>query len=338
MAFERVQSMKIGLVGFGSMGTLHANQLRHIEDVDISIIVEPGVKNRDNAKTYFASMEVEIFEKLDDALSKNAPDAWIVTSSTNTHIPIAQKLLSKGHKVLLEKPLAESYKTACLLKDFVKKDNSNFMLGHILLWNKEFQFLRSEVKKLGEITSIKCSRERFAGTRLLYPGESPFSLLMVHDLYTVHSLMSGIQPAKFSAQVRKHPKGGVDLAQGQLSWTNGAFASLLANFLIPDEIEGGGNIDELTVSGSGWRVQLIYDSGFITLTTAAGVRVLPVPPPLRDGARNYFDDALRSEQEDFFDLIRGKSSVMNGASYDDACQIQEWISRFIALTEENGAK
>jgi hypothetical protein len=29
---------------------------------------------------------------------------------------------------------------------------------------------------------------------------------------------------------------------------------------------------------------------------------------------------------------------MNGASYDDACQIQEWISRFISLTEENGAK
>jgi len=28
--------MKIGLVGFGSMGTLHANQLRHIDGVDIS--------------------------------------------------------------------------------------------------------------------------------------------------------------------------------------------------------------------------------------------------------------------------------------------------------------
>jgi predicted homoserine dehydrogenase-like protein len=40
MAFERAQSMKIGLVGFGSMGTLHANQLGHIEDVDISIILQ----------------------------------------------------------------------------------------------------------------------------------------------------------------------------------------------------------------------------------------------------------------------------------------------------------
>lgn len=338
MALDNGSTMKIGLVGFGSMGTLHANQFRHIDGVDISIIVEPGDKNRAQAKNYFANMDVEIFEKLDDALSITSPDGWIVTSSTNTHVPIAQKLLSQGHKVLLEKPLAESYETARLLKDFVEKDSSNFMLGHILLWNKEFQFLRAEVQKLGEISSIKCSRERFARTRLLYPGESPFSLLMVHDLYTVHSLMSGIQPSKFSAQVREHPQGGVDLAQGQLSWSNGAFASLLANFLIPDEIEGGGSIDELTVCGSGWRVQLIYDSGVITLTTPAGVRVLPVPPPLRDGATNYFDDALRSEQEDFFDLIRGKSAVMKGASYDDACQIQEWISTFIALTEENGAR
>jgi len=338
MAIDNGRRMKIGLVGFGGMGTLHADQLAQIEGVDISIVVEPGEENRTKAETYFAGMNVAIFEKLDDAMSGALPDGWIVTSSTKTHIPIAKYLLSLGHKILLEKPLAQSYEEASLLRGLVKSDSSNLMLGHILLWNKEFQLLRAEVQKFGEISSIKCSRERYAGTRLQYPGESPFSLLMVHDLYTVHSLMSGKQPSKFSAQVRQHPQGGVDLAQGQLTWANGAFASLLANYLIPDGIEGGGNIDELTVSGDGWRVQLIYDSGVIKVTTPLGVRVLSVPEPVRAGATNFFNDALRSEQEHFFDLLRGKSALLKGASFEDACQIQEWISNFISLTQAEGAK
>jgi hypothetical protein len=326
--------VKIGIIGFGLMGTLHAAQIGYIDDVEISVVVEPGFENRAKAITFFANTEVGVFEELDQALSQVAPDGWIVTSSTKSHVSIARKLLSLGHKVLLEKPLAQSYEDARSLNDLVNEDSSNLMLGHILLWNKEYQTLRAEVQRMGEIYSIRCARERSAVHRLQYPGESPFLLIMVHDLYTVHSLMSGDQPIKFSAQVREHPQGGVDLVQGQLTWTNGAFASLLANYLIPDGITGGGNVDELTVSGSGWRIQLIYDSGTITITTSEGVRVLPVSPPLRVGATNYFDDALRNEQEHFFDVIRGKSSVLKGARYEDACQIQEWISHFIDLTEE----
>jgi len=337
MAFSHEWSMKIGIVGFGAMGTMHADQIGYMEGVEISRVVEPGRENRAKAEIYFANTGVEVFEGLDDALLNSELDGWIVTSSTKTHIPIVEKLLALGHKVLLEKPLAQSYEEARLLKDLVKHDSSNLMLGHILLWNKQFQLLREEVQKLGQISSIRCSRERFAQTRLLYQGESPFSLLMVHDLYTAHSLMSGSQPVKFSAQVREHSEGGVDLAQGQLTWSNGAFASFLANYLIPDGIPGGGNIDELTVSGDGWRVHLIYDSGVITVTTPSGIRSVAVSLPVRPGATNYFDDALRNELEHFFDVIRGTSCILEGSSYEDACQIQEWISNFISLTQEKGA-
>ena len=329
--------MKIGIIGFGAMGTLHANQVAHIDDVEISVVVEPSVVNRNKAESYFAGQSVEIYDGLEEALSTLSPDGWIITSGTTSHIPIAQQLLKLGHKVLLEKPLAQSYEDARTLKDLVEIDSSNLMLGHILLWNKEFQALKDEVGRRGEISSIICSRERPAGSRMQYPGESPFTLTMVHDLYTVHSLMDGEQPIKFSAQVRNHLQGGVDLAQGQLTWARGGFAGLLSNYLIPDEITNGGNVDQITVSGDGWRVQLVYDSGKIAITTKAGTQEMLVPPPLRTGATNYFDDALRSEQEYFFDVLRGNKAVLAAATYEDACQIQEWISNFISLTQDDGA-
>jgi predicted dehydrogenase len=328
--------MKIGIIGFGGMGTLHATQIAYIEGVEIKVVVEPGETNRAKVERFFAGKDVALFSDLESALSQSNLEGWIVTSSTKTHIPIAQQLLAHGCKVLLEKPLAPTYEETRILEALVKSDSSNLMLGHILLWNKEFQTLNAEVANLGAITAINCSRQRSASHRVQYPGESPFSLIMVHDLYTVHSLMSAEQPVRFSAQVREHSQGGVDLALGQMTWKTNAFASLVANYLIPDGVEGGGNIDEICVSGDGWHVKMLYDSGFITITRRNGSRQVQVSPPTRVGATNYFDDALRSEQEHFFNVIRGKASVPVGARYEDACQIQEWIGNFISLTLSGG--
>jgi predicted dehydrogenase len=211
-------------------------------------------------------------------------------------------------------------------------------MGHILLWNKEFQRLKTEAVKLGKINAINCSRQRSANHRTRYPGESPFALIMVHDLYTVHSLVEALEPKRFSAQQRKHDQGGVDVAQAQIGWADDTYASLVANYLIPDDIPGGGNIDELTVAGQSWHMRLLYESGVINIATKGQVEHVRVDPPIRVGATNYFDDALRSEIEHFLLLIAGVASVPVGARYQDACQIQGWIGNFISLTQHEGAK
>jgi predicted dehydrogenase len=211
-------------------------------------------------------------------------------------------------------------------------------MGHILLWNKEFQRLKTEAVKLGKISAINCSRQRSANHRTRYPGESPFALIMVHDLYTVHSLVEALEPKRFSAQQRKHDQGGVDVAQAQIGWADDTYASLVANYLIPDDIPGGGNIDELTVAGQSWHMRLLYESGLINIATKGQVEQVRVDPPIRVGATNYFDDALRSEIEHFLLLIAGVASVPVGARYQDACQIQGWIGNFISLTQHEGAK
>jgi predicted dehydrogenase len=211
-------------------------------------------------------------------------------------------------------------------------------MGHILLWNKEFQAMKSEATKLGKITAINCSRQRSADHRTRYPGESPFAFIMVHDLYTVHSLVQAQEPKTFSAQQRKHDQGGVDLAQAQIGWSDNTYASLVANYLIPDDIPGGGNIDELTIAGESWHMRLLYESGVIQIASKGEVRQVKVDPPKRVGATNFFDDALRNELEHFLLLIRGVESVPVGARYQDACQIQGWIGNFISLTQDEGAK
>jgi hypothetical protein len=85
-------------------------------------------------------------------------------------------------------------------------------------------------------------------------------------------------------------------------------------------------------------MRLLYESGVINIATKGQVEQVRVDPPIRVGATNYFDDALRSEIEHFLLLIAGVASVPVGARYQDACQIQGWIGNFISLTQHEGAK
>lgn len=327
-------ALRIGIIGFGGMGTMHAEQIGYIENAVVAGIVEPVAVNREKAEQFFIQQDVAFFDDLETALQFLQVDGWIVTSSTSTHITITQQLLKKGYTVLLEKPIASTLAEAEELQALVKPDSSNLMMGHILLWNKEFQTLKTEAAKLGKFTAVSCSRQRSANHRTRYPEESPFALTMVHDLYTVHSLVEGQEPSTFSAQQRKHDQGGVDLAQAQIGWVDNTYASLVANYLIPDDVPGGGNIDELTLAGPTWHMRLLYDSGVIHIASKGQVGQVKIDPPKRIGATNFFDDALRSEIEQFLLVISGVASVPVGARYQDACQIQRWIGNFISLTQQ----
>lgn len=330
--------LRIGIIGFGGMGTMHAEQISYLDNAVVTVIIEPAPLNRRKAEDFFSGQEVAFFDDVESALQHVKVDGWIVTSSTSTHIEITKLLLENGYTVLLEKPIASSLLEAEKLQPLVKPDSSNLILGHILLWNKEFQAMKSEAAKLGKIIAINCSRQRSADHRTRYPNESPFSLIMVHDLYTVQSLVQAQEPKKFSAQQRGHNQGGVDLVQAQLGWSNNTYASLMANYLIPDGIRGGGNIDELTVAGDSWHARLLYESGVILIASKAQFYQVKVDPPTRIGATNFFDDALRSELEHFLLLIRGIETVPVGTRYQDACQIQSWIGNFISLTQDKGEK
>jgi len=330
-------AFRIGIIGFGGMGAMHAEQIGYIENAAVAGVIEPGALNRAKAEKFFSGQDVAFFDDIESALLHVKVDGWIVTSSTGTHIEITKLLLENDYTVLLEKPIASTLVEAEKLRALVKPDSSNLMMGHILLWNKEFQTMKSEANKLGKIAAINASRQRSADHRVRYPGESPFAFIMVHDLYTVHSLVEAQEPKRFSAQQRKHDQGGVDLAQAQLGWSDNTYASLVANYLIPDGIPGDGNIDELTVAGESWHARLLYESGVIQIASKGQIHQVNVDPPKRIGATNFFDDALRSELEHFLLLIAGAARVPVGARYQDACQIQGWIGNFISLTQHEGA-
>lgn len=338
-----VEELELGIIGFGNMGRLHAEQLKYLPNVRVSAIVDTDEKNREDARNFFGQRSVGVFSDVDEALNASEVRTWVVASSTDTHIHIVERLLKRACKVLLEKPIATTLEEAESIRSLVHENSANVMMGHILLWHREFLAVKSLLPEVGKIHSIFASRQRSRDHRVRYPKETPFSLTMVHDLYSVFALLSGASPSSLFAQQRAHEQGGIDLALAEITWRTPEeiLAIFHANFLLPKGLPGGSTIDDLQISGENGVIRLNYESGYLTVLSAGAAREVEVPRPKGTGLESFFDDALRRELENFVDVARNQGAVPIGARYEDACQIQNWIESLIKSAESgsfNNAK
>jgi len=324
--------VRIGVIGLGGFGRLHAETLRQIAEGQVVALVDSCQEAIAAAQRDFP--DVPCWQHLDEALVHADAEAWIVASSTVSHVPLAKRLLEHGHRVLVEKPLAASLSAAHELKPLIAADSNNLMLGHIVLFNSEFRQLCDEVSRRGLLNYIECTRHRPSTTLQAYPGESPLHLTMVHDMYCVQVLMKAAEPSKFQVTTHCNPAGDCDLVSVRLQWPCGTIAALTASFLTPPGMPCDG-FDRLEIFGDGWAA-----------------RMQPNPRPLElwdDRARwplsleilasnNSASGMLAEELRAFCRVVRNEQAVPFGARYADAIQLQQWLDRCeFALQERRTA-
>ncbi|MCC7086248.1 MAG: Gfo/Idh/MocA family oxidoreductase [Pirellulales bacterium] len=319
-----IDPVLIGVVGLGNFGRLHALTLRGLAEARLVGLVDRRAEAIEAAQRDFKN--IPLWSDVTRAIQECDAEAWVVASSTASHVTITQSLLAAGRYVLVEKPLAEHLADAESLRPVVAANNGQLMAGHIVLFNSEFRQLLNEVHKRGPLSFIDSVRHRPIATMQRLPGESPFHLLMVHDLYCVLALMNRAEAQHFSAQAHYAADGACDLAVAQMRWANGAVCSLTASFLTPDGMPDDG-FDRLEVFGQGWSA-----------------RIQPNPRPLHvwdDRARwpsaleihtepNSPSGMLAEELRCFCRVVRGLEPVPLGATYEDALQVLRWVDRLEA--------
>ena len=112
---------KILIVGYGSIGKRHTENLLSNFDVDIIIYT----KRNDLS---FKTNKIKIFNSLDKCLKEN-PDIGFITNETKFHISIALKLAKQGLDLFIEKPLSNSLKQIDLLQKVVNKKKLITQIG-----------------------------------------------------------------------------------------------------------------------------------------------------------------------------------------------------------------
>jgi predicted dehydrogenase len=324
MGQQRFAPVRIGVIGLGRFGRLHALTAARLAEAELVALVARRQASLDALAGELPGVPGWI--DLTRAIHESAAEAWIVACTTAAHVPVARMLLDAGKKVLLEKPIASKLDEARSLTPLVAPDSSNLMIGHIVLFNSEYQQLRDEVRQHGAISYIDCVRHRPASIVKDFPGDNPLHAAMVHDLYAVQVLLDRAEPSYFSAQFHRRKSGEVDLALAQLRWAHGPVASFAASYLTPGGMPPRG-FDRTEVFGDGWAARICPNPRPIEVwgERAAWPLALEIRAAAT-GATGMMAEEIRC----FCRVVRGVQSVPAGATFADALQVQHWLDRLEA--------
>ena len=318
---RRFSSVRMGVVGLGRFGQLHAQTLAGLAEAELVGVVARRQESLDQMHTKLPG--VAGWLDLDRAIEESNAEAWVVACSTSDHVVVAQKLLQAGKCVLLEKPISADLSQAKSLAPLVNADSSNLMVGHIVLFNSEFKQLRNEVNRRGRPTFINCVRHRPASIVKDFPGENPLHAAMIHDLYATQVLMNGEEPNSFDARFHRNANGDVDVALATIEWSDGTLASYAASYLTPVGMAPRG-FDRMEVFGQGWAVRISPNPRPIEVWDNQAQ--WPMALEIRTDAEGP-TGMMAEELRCFCRVVRKLEQVPAGATYNDALQTQRWMDR-----------
>lgn len=324
MNSKNFEPVKIGVVGLGRFGRLHALTAMGLAEAELTALVARRQESLDKLASELPG--IPGWTDLDQAIRESDAEAWVVACSTASHVPVTRALLEAGKTVLLEKPISDDLRQAQALTKLVRPDSSNLMLGHIVLFNSEFQQLREELPRRGPLAYIDCVRHRPASIVKQFPGENPLHAAMVHDLYLVQALVARAEPMHFSAQYHRTSEGEIDLALAQLKWPDGLVASFAASYLTPPGMPPRG-IDRMEVFGAGWAARITPNPRPIEVWDDRAS--WPLALEIRAGASGPMG-MMAEELRSFCRVVRGLQAVPVGATYADGLQVQRWMDRLAA--------
>ena len=151
-----MKKMKIMVVGYGSIGKRHVDNLLKINDVSVIICT----KRKDLSKKI--KEKCKIVESIDAGIIEK-PRISFITNATNKHMISAIKLADAGIHLFIEKPLSNSLTEFEKLAKIVKKKKLVTMVGCNLRFHECVKTIKNLLEKntIGRVVSARAESGSF---------------------------------------------------------------------------------------------------------------------------------------------------------------------------------
>ena len=213
---EGVPKLRVGVVGVGHLGALHAEKLAARADLVAVFDV-----NEDRAAAIASRHGCRAAASLEELLA--AVDAVSVAVPAQAHREVGERAAAAGVHMLIEKPLAADTPSAKRLADAAERAGVVLQVGHLERFNAVFEEAR---KLIDRPRFIECHRlAPFAGrgvdTNVIFD-------VMIHDLDLLAFLV-GEPVTRVEAVGVPVLSRHVDIANARLRFAGGCIANVTAS-------------------------------------------------------------------------------------------------------------
>lgn len=219
--------MKIGVAGCGHWGKNHVRNFKQLGV--LWAVVDPTEEGRSRA--YSLAPNAKVFSDFDEFLQEPL-DGVVLATPAISHAPLAAQALRAGKDVLVEKPLALTYREGSQLCDLADELDRMMMVGHVLEYHPSFLALVDEVQsgRLGELHYLYSNRLSLGQVRR---EENVLWSFAPHDIEMLLTI-SGLHPKRVLAFGTQVLQPGVDdLVQVRLDFGGTLSGHVFLSWLNP---------------------------------------------------------------------------------------------------------
>lgn len=222
---EPVRSIRLGVVGTGSMGKNHARLFAEMPDAKFTAVLDA---NATTAAEMAGKYGAQAVGNIDDFIEH--VDAATIATPTTTHFEIAKTLLEAGKHVLVEKPFTETPEQARELCDLAHRQGLVLQVGHIERFNPVMSALEARLTAPKFIEATRLSP---------YPGRSldvgVVLDVMIHDLEIILHLVRSPWAHVDAVGVPILSKRE-DIANVRIRFENGCVANITASRISQEKV------------------------------------------------------------------------------------------------------
>lgn len=326
--------LRVAVIGVGEMGRNHARVFSEMPEANLVAVADMNMAAASAAARFKG---VEAYDDFDRMLDEARPEAVTIAVPTILHAEVAAKVIERGIHVLLEKPIALNVEQA---REIIRKARSHgvrLAVGHVERFNPAVRALKKLLQsgQLGRTFQVCTRRQGPYPARIRDVGVTID--LAVHDLDIVRFVTGAEVSSLFAVTGSVIGAAFEDNVHGMLHLTNGAIASVTANWITPTKIR------ELSVIGESgmFRVDYLTQDLFFyendhRPAQATDWDTMVVMRGVREGRmiRHMVvkKEPLRAELEAFVALARGEASdAVSAADGREALRLAQLMLHSSAL-------
>jgi len=299
-------SLKVAVIGVGSMGRNHARVYRELPDVELVGVADLKPAEAEAVARRAGTQAYTDYRRLMD---EQRPQAITIATPTVQHLPIALEAIQRGIHVLVEKPIASDTHQARCMIEAAERAGVCLMVGHVERFNPALVALKEHLAagQLGRLYQVDARRQGPYPMRVKDVGVAID--LAVHELDIIRYL-SQAEVARVYAEVSSRVSSHEEMLSGLVRLSDDTVGTLTISWLTPTKIR------ELYMTGERGMFRLDYltqDLYFYENATAEGVawETLRVFRGVSEGQMIRYAvkkrEPLQVELEAFLAAVRGEA-------------------------------
>lgn len=301
------QKTRIGLIGTGRIGQLHAENIAANPDTQLVWVADPFV---DGARTIAARFGGTPTDDATEILDRKKVDAVLVASPTPTHIDLIEACIDHGLPVLCEKPIDLDISRVNRLRAKVASSDVPVALGFNQRFDPGFSEAHRRVSA-GEIRDVE--QLTIVSRDLAAPPESYIAVsggifrdMTIHDFDMARFFLGDVVEVSatgsclFDEGARR--QGDYDTVVVTLKARTGAIATI-----INSRHSAIGYEQRLEAFGAGGVIQVVNAPS--SLVSRSGAHGVETKSPYIESFLDRYAAAYAAELAEFIKLTRGEAST-----------------------------